>query len=70
MTLDNFLKEFRRQRVFVQSNLPTAPEAIAAGPPSASLRAVKQRLPNRKSTASTVDSTAGRGQLAAGLTQE
>jgi len=30
---------------------PPAPEAIAAGPPSASLRAVKQRLPNRTTTA-------------------
>jgi len=38
---------------------PPAPEAIAAGPPSASLRAGQQRLPNRVTTASTVDSTAG-----------
>ena len=30
---------------------PPAPEAIAAGPPSASLRAVQQRLPNRTTTA-------------------
>jgi transposase InsO family protein len=30
---------------------PPAPEAIAAGPPSASLRAVQQRLPNRMTTA-------------------
>ena len=30
---------------------PPAPEAIAAGPPSASLRAVQQRLSNRTTTA-------------------
>ena len=30
---------------------PPAPEAIAAGPPSASLRAVQQRLPDRMTTA-------------------
>jgi putative transposase len=30
---------------------PPAPEAIAAGPPSASLRAVQQRLPIRMTTA-------------------
>jgi putative transposase len=30
---------------------PPAPEAIAAGPPSASLRAVQQRLPDRTTTA-------------------
>jgi len=41
---------------------PPAPEAIAAGPPSASLRAVQQRLSNRTTTAKTVDSTAGEGQ--------
>jgi len=37
---------------------PAAPEAIAAGPPSASLRAVQQRLPNRLTTAYSVYSTA------------
>jgi hypothetical protein len=41
---------------------PPAPEAIAAGPPSASLRAVQQQLSDRTTTASTVDSTAGEGQ--------
>jgi hypothetical protein len=30
---------------------PPAPEAIAAGPPSASLRALQQRLPDRMTTA-------------------
>ena len=30
---------------------PPAPEAIAAGPPSASLRAVQQRLSDRTTTA-------------------
>jgi transposase InsO family protein len=40
---------------------PPAPEAIAAGPPSASLRAVQQQLSDRTTTASTVDSTAGEG---------
>jgi hypothetical protein len=42
---------------------PPAPEAIAAGPPSASLRAVQQRLSDRTTTASTVDSTAGEGHI-------
>jgi len=44
---------------------PPAPEAIAAGPPSASLRAVQQRLSDRTTTAWTVDSTAGEGQYRA-----
>ncbi len=41
-------------RVRPQSALgyrPPTPEALAAGPPSASLRAVQQRLPNQMTTA-------------------
>ncbi|MGA1106792.1 MAG: hypothetical protein ACO3V0_08590 [Ilumatobacteraceae bacterium] len=42
---------------------PPTPEAIAAGPHSASLRAVKQRLPDRMVTATIEDFTAGVGRM-------
>jgi len=62
MLIERWREHYNRVRPYSALGYrPPAPEAIAAGPSSASLRAVQQRHSDRTTTASTVDSTAGEG---------
>jgi len=62
MLIERWRERYNRVRPYSALGYrPPASEAIAAGPPSASLRAVQQRHSDRTTTASTVDSTAGKG---------
>jgi putative transposase len=58
--IERWDEHFNRERPHsALGDRPPAPEAIAAGPPSASLQAIQQRFPDRMTTAKIVDSAAG-----------